>query len=227
MEFIFMLTSHDRTVDDALAVYRDLAGGRLRLAGFKDVGASPDTLRALTDAMHDDGRPAFLEVVSTSRDEELRSIETGLSIGVDYLLGGTHVDDALLLLRGEKVRYFPFPGTVVGHPSELCGTIDEIAGHAARMTSAEGVHGLDLLAYRNRGVDPASLVGAVVAATPSPVIVAGSIESEGRINAVAKAGAWGFTIGQAIFTGRLPGAPSIAAQVDWVLEIAERAAADQ
>src|SRR5881628_3798997 len=118
MEFIFMLTSDDRTVDNALAVYRQLAGGRLRLAGFKDVGAGPDKLRALTDAMHTDGRPAFLEVVSTSRDEELRSIETGISIGVDYLLGGTHVDDAIPLLRGESVRYFPFPGTVVGHPSE-------------------------------------------------------------------------------------------------------------
>ena len=55
-------------------------------------GSSPDKLRALTDAMHTDGRPAFLEVVSTTRDDELRSIETGLAIGVDYLLGGTHVD---------------------------------------------------------------------------------------------------------------------------------------
>jgi hypothetical protein len=225
VEFIFMLTSDDRTVDDALAIYRGLAGGRLRLAGFKDVGATADTLRALTDAMHNDGRPAFLEVVSTSRDDELRSIETGLAIGVDYLLGGTHVEDALPLLRGEKVRYFPFPGTVVGHPSELRGSIDEIASHAAEMTSSDGVHGLDLLAYRNRGVDPAGLVAAVVAATPAPVIVAGSIQSEARIGAVAKAGAWAFTIGQAIFTGRLPGAPSIAAQVDWVLDVAERATA--
>jgi hypothetical protein len=177
--------------------------------------------------MHSDGRPAFLEVVSTSRDDELRSIETGISIGVDYLLGGTHVDDALPLLRGESVRYFPFPGTVVGHPSELKGSIDEIAGHAARMTAEDGVHGLDLLAYRNRTVDPASLVGAVVAAAKAPVIVAGSLDSEERITAVAKAGAWGFTIGQAIFTGRLPGAPSIVAQVDWVLDIAERVNADE
>lgn len=222
-----MLTSDDRTVDDALAVYRQLAGGRLRLAGFKDVGASPDTLRALTEAMHADGRPAFLEVVSTSRDEELRSIETAVSIGVDYVLGGTHVADALPLLRGERVRYFPFPGTVLGHPSELHGSIDEIADHAARITAADGVHGLDLLAYRNRTVDPASLVGAVVAATPVPVIVAGSLDSEARIRAVARAGAWGFTIGQAIFAGRLPGAPSIPAQVDWVLDIASRAVSDE
>jgi hypothetical protein len=227
MEFIFMLTSDDRTVDNALTVYRELAGGRLRLAGFKDVGATTDTLRALTDAMHADGRPVFLEVVSISRDDELRSIETAIAIGVDYVLGGTHVDDALPLLHGEKPRYYPFPGTVVGHPSELRGSIGEIADHAARITAADGVHGLDLLAYRNRTVDPASLVGAVVAATPVPVIVAGSLDSEARIKAVARAGAWGFTIGQAIFAGRLPGAPSIPAQVDWVLDVASRAVSDE
>ena len=59
------------------------------------------------------------------------------------------------------------------------------------------------------------------------MIVAGSLDSEARIKAVAKAGAWGFTIGQAIFAGRLPGAPSIPAQVDWVLSVAGRAAPDE
>jgi hypothetical protein len=108
----------------------------------------------------------------------------------------------------------------------LRGSIDEIADHAALIAALDGVHGLDLLAYRNRAVDPADLVGAVVAATSTPIIVAGSLDSEARIISVAKAGAWGFTIGQAIFNGRLPGAPSIAAQVDWVLDLASRAAPD-
>ncbi|MDT5194328.1 MAG: hypothetical protein QOH20_1082, partial [Mycobacterium sp.] len=39
-----------------------------------------------------------------------------------------------------------------------------------------------------------------------------------RAVAVSEAGAWGYTIGSAIFDGLLPGAPSISAQVRRVLE---------
>ena len=220
MEFIFMLTRDDRTVDDALAVYRELAGTDLSMVGFKDVGATGDTLRALTDAMHEDGRTVFLEVVSTSRDDELRSIEAALRCGVDYVMGGTHVDDALPLLAGSSVRYCPFPGTIVGHPSELRGSIDEIAAHTAELTARPGVEGVDLLAYRHRGVDPPELVDAVVQAATGPVIVAGSIDGEERIKAMAARGAWAFTIGGAIFAGLLPGAPSVPVQVQWAVEVA-------
>ncbi len=219
MEFIFMLTHDDRTVGDAMAVYRQLSGTDLRFVGFKDVGVTPDTARGLTEAMHEDGRTVFLEVVSTSRDSELRSIEEALRAGVDYVLGGTHVDDATALLTGTAVRYCPFPGTIVGHPSELRGSIADIARHSADLTARADVDGLDLLAYRHRGVPPDDLARAVVEAARRPVIVAGSIDREERITAMAKAGAWAFTIGGAIFDGRLPGAPSVAAQVDWALQI--------
>ena len=37
---------------------------------------------------------------------------------------------------------------------------------------------------------------------------------------LARAGAWGFTIGGAIFEGRLPGGPDVAAQVRAVLAAA-------
>jgi hypothetical protein len=50
------------------------------------------------------------------------------------------------------------------------------------------------------------------------VIVAGSIASIDRVLAVSEAGAWGYTIGSAVFDGLLPGAPSIADQVRHVLE---------
>jgi hypothetical protein len=222
MEFIFMLTRDDRTVDGALGAYHELAATDLQLVGFKDVGVSAETLRALTDAIHDDGRTAFLEVVSTSRDEELRSIEAAIAAGVDYVLGGTHVDDALDLLAGTSLRYCPFPGTIEGHPSELKGTIDEIADHTAALTARSGVTGVDLLAYRHRGVDPPTLVRAAVKASSGPVIVAGSVDSEARIREIADCGAWAFTIGGAILAGSLPGAPSLAAQVQWVLDVARR-----
>lgn len=214
-----MLTRDDRTVPDAIAVYQQVRSTGLAYVGFKDVGVSEETLAALTDAIHSDGHTVFLEVVSTSRDDELRSVEVAAKVGVDYLLGGTHTEDALALLAGTPVRYCPFPGTVVGHPSELQGSIEEVAAHAARLTGHEGVHGVDLLAYRHRGVSPEALASAVVAAADGPVIVAGSIDSEDRIRAMAEAGAWAFTIGGAVFEGRLPGGPSLPAQVEWALAV--------
>ncbi len=46
MDFIFMLTNHDATVPDAVEVYESIRTTGLRLVGFKDVGASTDTLAA-------------------------------------------------------------------------------------------------------------------------------------------------------------------------------------
>jgi hypothetical protein len=221
VDFIFMLTNRDATVSDAVEVYESIRATGLRLVGFKDIGASPDTLRRLTDTMHEDGRTVFLEVVSTSSDDELRSIEAGLGLGVDVIMGGTNHEAALGLIDKAPVRYFPFPGSVVGHPSELRGSIEGIASHAAELTSHPAVGGLDLLAYRHLTVDPVDLTRAVVAASKGPVVVAGSIDGAERIRAVAEAGAWAFTIGGAIFDGVLPGAPDIGAQIEWTLQQCE------
>jgi hypothetical protein len=221
--FIFMLTHQDRTVPDALAVYRGLAGiPDLRYVGFKDIGASVEQLRELTAAIRADGREVMLEVVSEHAGAELRSIEAARDLGVDWVLGGTHVDAGLDALAGTEIRYCPFPGRVIGHPSLLRGTIEEIASDAAAMTARPGVHGLDLLAYRHDGNVPA-LVQAVVAASTGPVIAAGSVDSRERIETLVQRGVWGFTIGGAIFDGRFPGAPDVAAQVRCVLDMVARA----
>ena len=103
------------------------------------------------------------------------------------------------------------------HPSILKGEIAEIAEQARRLTSTPGIAGLDLLAYRHVTADPVSLVRAVVAAASGPVIVAGSVATLGQISDIASAGAWGFTIGGAIFEGLLPGGPDIADQIKAVL----------
>lgn len=227
LEFIFMLTKDDATVPDALEVYRSLRGTGLRYVGFKDVGQPVAALRDLAAEMRDDGREVFLEVVSERAEDELRSIEAALEIGVDWLMGGTHVDEALGVLAGAgdgRPRYCPFPGRVVGHPSILEGTIDSIAASARELTARDGVHGLDLLAYRWQGDVPA-LVRAVVNAADGPVIAAGSVDSVERIHALAEAGAWAFTIGGAIFDRRLPAGPSVREQVEAALAMAADASA--
>ena len=215
-EFIFMLTHSDRTVPNARAVYDEIRSTAVRYVGFKDIGLPIPELRALAGAIRADGREVMLEVVSEDPADELRSIGAALEIGVDWLLGGTHPDEALEIIAGTPVRYCPFPGRVIGHPSQLRGTIDEIATDAAALTARPGVHGLDLLAYRYDG-DVEALTAAVDARASGPVIAAGSVDSLERIAALARIGVWGFTIGGAIFDGRFAGAPSIPAQIETVL----------
>lgn len=222
-EFIFMLTRQDATVANALDVYDALRHTELRHVGFKDVGATPDTLAELTRRMHADGRTVYLEVVSVTVEDELRSIRAARDVGVDVVMGGTHVDEALPILERSGLRYFPFPGRIVGHPSVLEGTIEEIAASAAGLTARPGVDGLDLLAYRHaRPAEP--IIDAVVRASRGPVVVAGSIVSADQIEAVTALGAWAFTIGSAAFESALPAEPSLVAQVEWALETARQAA---
>ncbi|HEX6855855.1 MAG TPA: hypothetical protein VF204_11210 [Streptosporangiaceae bacterium] len=217
IEFIFMLTKDDRTVDGAREVYEELRGAGLRYVGFKDIGQPVPVLRDICDTAHRDGLEVMLEVVSTSIQDELRSIEAAAGIGVDWVLGGTHPAEGVKLLAGRPAKYCPFPGRVVGHPSILEGEIAEIADSARDITALDGVHGLDLLAYRHQTADVAELTRAVVTAASGPVIAAGSVASLAQVQTLEAAGAWGFTIGSAIFDGLLPGGPTVAGQVREVL----------
>lgn len=200
--FILMLTENDATVPDALTVYDSLRHSPVRYVGFKDIGLPVASLKQLAQRIRADGRKVMLEVVATSRESELESIQAALDIGVDYLLGGRHVEDALPMLQGSSIQYFPFAGRTVGHPTILEGTMDEIVEDARRIAAMPGVHGLDLLAYRFAGDgDPAELTRRVTEAVTVPVIAAGSIDGEVRVKAMIDAKTWGFTVGSALFQG--------------------------
>ena len=219
MNFIFMLTHNDMTVPNADEVYETLRGTALRYVGFKDVGATPDELAVVAEKAHADGLEVFLEVVSTSKELELASLEAARHIGVDWVMGGTHAEEGVHILAHTGLKYCPFPGRIEGHPSILLGSVSDIAQDAKDLTAMEGVFGLDLLAYRHPDADPIEVTRAVVSASSGPVIVAGSIVTADQIRHVAAAGAWGFTIGGAIFEGRLPGAPDFADQISTVLQM--------
>lgn len=220
-EFIFMLTHHDTTVPNALELWREVEKTWLRYVGFKDVGIGGDAAKRLVDAMHSTGRPVMLEVVSESRDDELRAVRSAMSLGIDYLLGGTRANEVAPLIAGTPIRYFPFPGRIVGHPSKLEGSPAEIAASAAQLAATTGVSGLDLLAYRN-DEDPEGVAAAVIAAVDIPVVIAGSIDSFERVRRVSSLGAWGFTVGGAIFEGKFgpPGA-TVAERIEAVLHAAD------
>ncbi|OCX60915.1 cupin [Thioclava sp. SK-1] len=204
LRFIFMLTRNDRTVKDAAEHLAQALSLGVRHIGFKDIGLPVDDLKALNATIKASGATSYLEVVSLDRDSEVASAKAAVDIGVDILLGGTRVEDVLPVLRDTGIEYYPFPGHIVGHPSILEGTIEEIATSAKDLASREGVHGLDLLAYRSPLPDIPALISAVCAAAGKPVIVAGSIADKDRIALVRGAGAAGFTIGTAALDGDYP-----------------------
>ena len=156
INFVFMLTHSDATIPGAIDYVEPSAATGLRYIGFKDVGADPQTQRLIARAAKDAGLETMLEVVSVTVEDEMRSVEAALAAGVEWILGGTNPDAVLPLLAGSGVRYCPFPGRVVGHPSVLEGSIGQIAPSAADLTARDGVHGLDLLAYRHATADIAA-----------------------------------------------------------------------
>ena len=110
---------------------------RCDYVGFKDIGATPDVLAEVAEKAHDDGLEVMLEVVSTvppmSRDRVARGAgATSASTGSSAARTPT---TACASSRGSGIKYCPFPGASIGHPSVLLGAIGEIAEHAATLTA--------------------------------------------------------------------------------------------
>jgi tryptophan synthase alpha subunit len=195
--FILMLTYNDSTVKEALQIFKECRDAPVSHWGFKDVGLPLDEMKALVREMKDAGKTTYLEVVSLAEEEGLRGAQIAVDAGFDVLMGTVFYDSILQCLKGKPIQYFPFPGHIYGHPSIMDGTIEEIVAHA-RFLEQQGVQGMDLLTYRYIG-DAPRLLREVVKATTVPIVSAGSIESYKRLAEVWQAGAWGFTIGSALF----------------------------
>ena len=102
------------------------------------------------------GASVMLEVVSEAADAELRSIEAARSLGVDWILGGTHADEALAVLAGSPARVLPIPGHHRGSPQPASGHGREHrrgcrAPHSARRRARTGPAGVSLRRGRGGG----------------------------------------------------------------------------
>ena len=214
-----MLTRNDATVADALALVEIARPLGVRHIGFKDVGADASMLQGLTSAIREAGASPWMDLVSTPREAELRGVALGRDLGVDRLLGGVHVDDALRILEGSATRYLPFAGAPSGHPTQLGGSPPAVEAQC-RAFAAKGCAGVDILAYRATEAEPLDLVAACRRGFLNfgAVVVAGSVKSPERVAAVRAAGADAFTIGTAAIEGSYaPGAGPLAAQLKAVL----------
>ena len=221
-EFIFMLTRDDKTLPDAQEVFARVATVGVRHVGCKDLGLPEPELAAFLDSARDAGATTYLEVVSATAQDELRSADTATRVRPDYLIGGTQVADVQRIIEGSGMRYFPYIGRIVDHPCLLRGTIDEICEDARRV-EAMGVDGINLLAYRYDGDVPA-LVRAVSGTTNLPLICAGSVDSVARIEELAGLGVWAFTVGTAALNGEFVPGGDLAAQLGAILTAARGAA---
>jgi hypothetical protein len=217
-ELILMLTKDDITIADCLSAYEQVRDTDVKWVGFKDIGPGTDTLRELTRRIHADGRHAVLEVVSEDQQAEMRSVSGGTDLGVDLIMGGTRVRQTAPVSARSGISYYPFAGTVQGHPSRLAGTLSDIVASAKEISSHPDVSGLDLLAYRWLG-DVPELIRQVVAAVDVPVVVAGSIHAPARFAAARNGGAWGLTVGTAAVTGELMPGGSFRDQVNMALQL--------
>ncbi len=225
MDFVFMLTRNDATVENALDLVEVARPLALRHIGFKDVGAEPSALRRLTAAIREAGAAVWMEVVSTTRGDELRSIALARDLGVDWLMGGVHVEEALRALAGSATRYLPFAGRPVGHPTRLGGSAQDVEAQCQAF-SGRGCAGVDLLAYRATEAQPLDLVAACRRGLRDrgTLVVAGSINSAARVAAIRAVGADAFTVGTAAIDATYaPGAGPVAAQLRVVLADCSRA----
>lgn len=195
-----MLTRDDRTVEDCLELVDIACNSGVTHMGFKDVGVDRDTLRKLNGSIKKRGVTSYMEVVSTTPEACLASTRTARDIGVDRLLGGTHVEAILALLEGSGIAYYPFPGRPRGHPTRLGGDAADIAADCRRLEAC-GSAGVDLLAYRAVDAEPLDLIRAARESLNGVLVVAGSIDSPARIRDIAVAGCDAFTIGSAAFDG--------------------------
>jgi hypothetical protein len=218
MDFVFMLTRGDQTVKDGLAVLDDIQSVGLTHIGFKDVGVDPAELGALHRRIKELGAASYMEVVSTSAEACLKSAGVARDIGVDYLLGGTIVEEVVALLRGSAVKYLPFPGRPFDHPTRLGGSADDVERDCRRF-HAQGCAGVDLLAYRATEANPLDLVRAARSGTEGILLVAGGIGRRDQVRALAAAGVDAFTVGSAAFDGSFsPHVGSLRSQLKAVLD---------
>ena len=219
MDFIFMLTQRDRTVEDPLEVLDLIRQLGLRHIGFKDIGVPHPVLAKLAEAIRATGAISYMELVSTGEGDCLRSARVARELGVDRLLGGTQVDEILAILDGSPTTYFPFPGRPIGHPTRLAGTPKEVEAQC-RVFMEKGCPGADLLAYRATDADALDLVAASRRGLGKNgyLIIAGSVNTAAQIRALKAAGADAFTIGSAVFDRSFsPRKESICSQLEDIL----------
>lgn len=218
-KIIIMLTNNDLTDPNALDLFEKCKDLPVEFWGFKDVGLEKPKMKKLVDKMKEAGKTTFLEVVSYSEEECMAGAKTAVELGFDYLMGTVFHKPVFDYLKSQAIKYFPFCGKVYAHPSILDGTIEEIISDANDLLD-KGVDGIDLLAFRHK--DGAKLAEEYCQQIQRPVVIAGSINSEERIEFINKIDPWAFTMGTALFDKKYAPGEGFRKNVEIVIDYMNR-----
>jgi hypothetical protein len=219
-KLITMLTYNDETVQNALEIFNQCADLPCEFWGFKDVGLPIEEMKQLVATMKAAGKTTFLEIVSLTEQECQNGARLAVDCGFDYLMGTVFYNCVFEYLKDKAIKFMPFCGKVTGHPSVVEGTIQEAVEDGKKLERI-GVDGFDLLAYRYVG-DPEQLAREFIAGVKLPVVLAGSIDSFDRLDAVKELNPWAFTIGTAFFDKNFVSGASFGAQIEKVLKYLDR-----
>lgn len=188
-----MPTYFDATVYNVIDVFEEVKDSGIKHMGFKDIGPSEETLKELMMLIRHERMTTYIEIVRPTVEETLKSVEMAIRLGVDHIIGGTHVEPTIKALKDTKIKFWPYVGKVVGHPCLLRGTIEEIVEDAKRAEKL-GVDGINVLSYRYDG-DVEHLMSSVKQAVNIPIIATGWINTFERVRKMTELGVWGFTMG--------------------------------
>ncbi len=202
-ELIVMLTHNDYTVENAEEIFNQCKNSAAKYWGMKEAPLSVERMKSLYTEMKRAGKITALEVVGYTEEEAIRGAELAVECGVDILLGTIFNPKVVTICRENNIRYLPFVGKIEGRPSVLSGSIDDIVEEARKAVEG-GADGVDLLGYRYVG-DAAALNKAVSEALKGRVCIAGSVDSNHRLDEVKDSGADFFTIGGAFFENKFDG----------------------
>ena len=98
-----MLTRNDATVGERARPRRDRAAAQAFAISASRMSAPTQPMLQEPDRGHSRSRGApWMEIVATTREAELRGVELGRDLGVDLLMGGVHVEEALKLLGARR-----------------------------------------------------------------------------------------------------------------------------
>lgn len=217
-KLIVMLTQNDQTSKDAIPIFHECQDLPIDYWGFKNVGISETEMCELINAMKKAGKKTFLEVVTYTKESCMSAAKFACKHKFDFLLGTLFYPDVWNYLKTEEIQYYPFIGNVFDSPSSLSGSSEDMINESDRFFT-EGIPGIDVLAFRYINGNPIHLAQKIVKNTKLRVILAGSINSVERINAVNSINPWGFTIGSALFTQNFVKGGGFRENLEKVLEI--------
>lgn len=196
-DLIVMLTYNDHTLENAGEIFEACKDSKAQYWGFKEQPLPVEEMKKIFARMKECGKTTLLEVVAYTEPECIEGAKKAVACGVDVLMGTVFFDSVLQICKENNLKYMPFVGEVVERPSILKGSIEGMIEEAKDYIN-KGADGIDLLGYRYVG-DPVDLNKRFVEALDAPVCIAGSIDSDKRLDEVKDASPETFTIGSAFF----------------------------